>query len=360
MTRIECLREQDAFGRLEAAWSALHRDSPTATVFNSPHYTRLWWRHFGSAGTLQIWVVWEGARPIGIAPLHVTGDAAGRPVRRLLGGVDVSDYLDVLVAPGQAARVVGALLDGWADVPGRCPIELRGMKAASPVREAFLRLAAERSLSLDTAPEEHCPVLTLPTHWSHYLEGLAGRQRREIRRKMRRAGDEAIVSWHVARAPLSDGDLDHFFALHAASSPDKAHFMSPAMRAFFTDLIQLLVGRGEAELTFLLVDGRYAATFLTLLHRDEMQLYNSGFDPALGVRLSPGWILLGYLIEDAIARGFQRFDFLRGEEPYKYQFGARSETIHQIRIEGLGRRAGAAARTAPSLSAGQRACSIPC
>jgi CelD/BcsL family acetyltransferase involved in cellulose biosynthesis len=45
-------------------------------------------------------------------------------------------------------------------------------------------------------------------------------------------------------------------------------------------------------------------------------------------------VLLSYVIQDAIARGRPRFDFLRGEERYKFEFGPVSEPVHAITIGG--------------------------
>jgi len=41
-------------------------------------------------------------------------------------------------------------------------------------------------------------------------------------------------------------------------------------------------------------------------------------------------VLIARTIEDAIARGFRRYDFLRGEEPYKYGFGAQPTDVLRI------------------------------
>ena len=60
-------------------------------------------------------------------------------------------------------------------------------------------------------------------------------------------------------------------------------------------------------------------------------LYNSGFHPDRAA-LAPGLVLLLHLIEDAIMRGKQRFDFLRGEEHYKYEFGPSPEEVFSVKI----------------------------
>jgi CelD/BcsL family acetyltransferase involved in cellulose biosynthesis len=49
--------------------------------------------------------------------------------------------------------------------------------------------------------------------------------------------------------------------------------------------------------------------------------------------MSPGVVLIARTIEDAIARGFRRYDFLRGEEPYKYGFGAVPRDVLRVTLE---------------------------
>lgn len=334
---IVCWRDERAFEVLHSAWEELHARSHTATIFNSVTFARLWWHHFGTPGALQLWAVWHEGALVGIAPLYETTSASGEPVLRFLGGLDVSDYLDVVTEPGQEAAVVAALLAGWADAPCCCPIELHSLRHASPTREAFLRLAPDVRFAASETWEEVCPVITLPSSWDAYLGQLDSKQRRELRRKLRKAGQEALISWYRVPAAALEEEMAHFFALHARSGADKAAFMTPAMRAFFSDLANAFAARGWLDLCFLLVDGQPAATYMAFLFRNEVLLYNSGFDGEASDALSPGWLLLCYHIEQAIAEGRVRYDFLRGDEEYKYRFGARSEPLYAVRLIEAGR-----------------------
>jgi len=40
------------------------------------------------------------------------------------------------------------------------------------------------------------------------------------------------------------------------------------------------------------------------------------------MEFSPGWVLLGSLLQWANERHVAEFDFMRGDEEYKYRFGA--------------------------------------
>jgi CelD/BcsL family acetyltransferase involved in cellulose biosynthesis len=55
--------------------------------------------------------------------------------------------------------------------------------------------------------------------------------------------------------------------------------------------------------------------------RDEFAYYQTGWLPELA-SLSLGTVLVAEAIRAARADGARVFDFLRGQEPYKYRFGA--------------------------------------
>ena len=48
--------------------------------------------------------------------------------------------------------------------------------------------------------------------------------------------------------------------------------------------------------------------------------------------LSPGVVMVARYIEAAIASGRRELDFLRGDEPYKYEWGAQDEPIQRLLV----------------------------
>ena len=125
--------------------------------------------------------------------------------------------------------------------------------------------------------------------------------------------------------------LDDFVALHRRSREGKAKFMDARMERFFRRAVPALAAHGGARLALLdLPDGPIAA-FVTLEWDGTVGLYNSGFHPQRA-GLSPGVVLLAHVVRDAIERGQRRFDFLRGEERYKFEFGPTSEAVHAVTI----------------------------
>jgi CelD/BcsL family acetyltransferase involved in cellulose biosynthesis len=178
-----------------------------------------------------------------------------------------------------------------------------------------------------------CPVVSLPSTWEQYLSLVNKKQRHEVRRKIRKANREAEVTWYYARNGASlESEVEDFIKLHQKSSGQKKAFMDDRMQAFFHAIARATLEQGWLKLAFLVVNKAKVASMFCFDYNDAILVYNSGYDPDLHSSLSPGIVLLAYCIEDAIEKGRITFDFLRGEEEYKYRFGGMRTEIHHLRI----------------------------
>lgn len=319
--------------RLEAvdpdAWDRLHAASRSAAPFLSWTWQAGWLRAFAAGRRLEIRrVTDQDGALVAVLPLYEV--APGRLA--LVGGADVSDYLDLLALRGREEDAWAALLGSRA--ASRDVWELHAVPADSPTVRALPGAARACGLAATATVEERCPVLRLPATWDAYWAGLPGKHRHELGRKARRL--ERELPGARASVASESGDvaarLPDFLRLHRASRVGKAKFMDETMEEFFRATLVALAARGQARLWFLdLADGPIAA-FVTLEWDDTVGLYNSGFAPERAA-LAPGLVLLTDVIRDAIARGRRRFDFLRGEERYKYEFGPSAEEVCLVRVE---------------------------
>jgi CelD/BcsL family acetyltransferase involved in cellulose biosynthesis len=114
----------------------------------------------------------------------------------------------------------------------------------------------------------------------------------------------------------------------AASHPAKAKFLEdPQNMAFFRAIAPITAACGWLQLTFLTVDGVPAAGYLNFDYNNRILVYNSGLLPEGYAHLSPGIVLLTYNIRYAIEHGRKAFDFLRGNEEYKYRMGGVDQPV---------------------------------
>ena len=101
---------------------------------------------------------------------------------------------------------------------------------------------------------------------------------------------------------------------------------------FFFDIAQVLQDAGWLQLTFVEMNGEKAASLLNFDYGGDILVYNSGYDPQQFRHLSPGIIVTARCIEHAIHLGRAKFDFLRGDEVYKYRFGAQDTEVRRLLI----------------------------
>jgi len=328
--RIERLPAWGAQGLDEATWNRLVERSHTCVPFLTWQFQTRWWRAFGEGSLHLLGFQDAAAEWVGALPLYEAETAEGC-VLRLVGGVDVADYLDLVAVAGHEEAVWKAALAALPETPWRA-LDLRPVPAGSPTAALLPDLARAAGFGCRVEREERCPVIELPPSWDDYLATLSGKDRHELRRKLRRAesGNPRI---EVARSPAAITALmDSFVALHRKSKVGKARFMDETMERFFRDVGAELAAAGWAALWLLWLEDQPAAALFCLEYGGSIGLYNSGFDPAARA-LSPGVVLIARTIEDAIARGFRRYDFLRGDEPYKYGFGAVPTDVLRITLE---------------------------
>jgi CelD/BcsL family acetyltransferase involved in cellulose biosynthesis len=100
-------------------------------------------------------------------------------------------------------------------------------------------------------------------------------------------------------------------------------------------MFELLGPDGTIGLTFLLVGERRIAAGVHLVTPDAYLYYNAGVDPDAR-DLSPGVLMVAKYVERAIAEGKRRLDFLRGDEGYKYEWGAVDEPIQRVLVRRRG------------------------
>jgi len=316
----------NSFDDLKRPWNDLLVRSAANTIFGTWQWQVIWWRCFGEDRALRICTVSEGSRLVGIMPLvSLEGDPEARTLR-LVGGTEVADYLDVIAERGREQEVLAAALDAieW-DI-----LDLHAIPEASPTRPALARLAEERGYRFAEEIEDVCPLIQLPATWDEYLASLSKKNRHELRRKMRRLEREADARLRVTHdiAALAD-NVDTFITLHQASEGRKGRFMDARMTEFFHALARICFMEKWLHLAFLDIDGALAASALSFKYNDTLALYNSAHKVEYR-RLSPGVLLTAYIIRDAIAEGLQTFDFMRGDERYKYDLGGQDTRVMHL------------------------------
>ncbi|HEY7268674.1 MAG TPA: GNAT family N-acetyltransferase, partial [Dehalococcoidia bacterium] len=287
-------------------------------------WLRSWLAEFGDRYE-PLFIACDTDPPLAVAPLM-------RDDQRLtfIGDPSICDFMDFAVDTSRSVEAFDTLLrrlnaEEWTE------LDLWGLMESSPTRANLSAFAESAGYEIEEELEAVSPRLSLPESWDAYLESLPKKDRHELRRKMRRlfdSGARVELAVYQSQADVNAA-MDEFLRLHTISRQDKADFMSGQMPIFFRRMASALSREGLVRLFMLKVNGNTAASVLCFDAGSALYMYNSGYDPeysALSVGLLSKALCLKWAIED----GKQYLDFLRGDEPYKYDLGARDQNIYRI------------------------------
>ncbi len=329
---VTCYTSADAFDELAEAWNDLMGRAVSAPIFMTVEYQKIWWQHFGRGNLHLIAVHADDGSLVGLAPLFVDGDEL-----HFVGCVDVSDYLDFLIDRNHLETVYAAIVN---HLSGEMTAAWRtayfcSLPCGSHTPELLVQLAQSQGWTASVRAEEVCPIITLPDSWEAYLAGLSKKQRHEIRRKIRKLEAAAETRWQVIESPaeLTDAHIETFVQLHRKSAREKDEFWDAAMLSFFRAVIRKFAEKGWLKFYFLEINGEPAASLLCFDYHNDILVYNSGFDAEKFGELSPGNVIISYSIRHAIELGRARYDFLRGDEVYKFRFGAVADEVFGVKIK---------------------------
>lgn len=328
----EIIHGEDVFTRLAGEWDRLARRSMTDTPFQALAYQQAWWTYLRPTDSELYSIITraDDGNLSAIACLYLTSEG----VVHFNGCVEETDYLDLIAEARDAEEawrlILACLLSD--QYPQWRLLELCNIPAISPTRSILPRIAEDLAEFVVESVNEVCPVIHLPASFDAYLESLDSKQRREIKRKLRRAQGAEVELEIVSGGAGIDQAVTDFLNLLQKSTFEKRDWLNEGRRALFYAVAEAARQTESLQLMFLKVNDQQAAALFNFDYDNRIWVYNSGLDPDAFGSLSLGVVLTAKAIEWAIDNGRSEFDFLRGSETYKYRFGAEDTTIYRLQI----------------------------
>lgn len=358
-------------------WDQLLAQTPAATPFSRWTFHTAWWDAYGDTAHEQYLacvpadsdsgpIDWQSV--VAIVPLmhrHEVepDDLANRTVLRerdhgasfttvpadakavFFGASYHADYATILAAAADIRAVSAAVADSFTQPTDPehgnqrwDAVDLRRLRVDDPFVPALFTALEEADSRWQVTREQEdvCPVITAPSgDWDEYLATLDKTDRHEIRRKLRRAAVAGDLRIEIA-APTEEV-IDQFIDLHTRRFGEEGLFPSgpggDRSRRFVHRLAQLERESADAQLHVGVVHcgPRLVWSMLAFDDGKTCFLYNAGMDPDAR-DVSPGITGTAMYFKDRLAAGRRRFDFLRGDEPYKYEWGATDEPIERLLV----------------------------
>jgi len=222
---------------------------------------------------------------------------------------------DLVAAPGLAPVVIPTLVGALERAVGRwVALRFGELQACSPTVE---HVRADTGAAV-VAATGRASYLTLPATYDAYLARLTPHFRQNLRRQTKKlfALPDVRVDFIAAR-DASAAQLDAFVAVEATgwkARGGNAVARRPELTAYYAAVTRRLAAAGALEWALLHAEGRPVAAFLMVRMGRTLALDKIAYDEALA-QVAPGNVLLGKVIEHAIASGaFDELDFLTDHE----------------------------------------------
>jgi CelD/BcsL family acetyltransferase involved in cellulose biosynthesis len=310
---------------LRSEWLDLWSGLVDATPFESPDWLLPWWRHYGE-GPMLCFAFRRKEKLVGVAPLYIYRESASRPPRLFLMGTGNSDYLDVICNPDFASECAKTLL---SEIQARSNLwdecSFQQLRPNSPLLLARDQVSP---CNFDIDKSEPCPALDL-----HAFDASFAMLKRAsyYRRRIEKEGSFSIEE---ATQASFDEIFDALERLHEGRWRDRGlsgAFGAARDRQFHRSAAGAFLNASMLKLYAARFNGKIIAALYAFRHRKRTYFYLTGFDPDYR-HFSIGTIILGHAIEQARREDSYIFDFLRGQEAYKYRWGARDQITFRMRL----------------------------
>lgn len=303
-------------------WMGVHTQE-LFTPFLSYEWISEWLKYFGKGRKPLVLVEEKNDRIVSLMPVIASG------LRYRFVGYNNSDYLDAL-NPSKRFDLMMDLMSGFVSHYGVFDLE------HIPEDSDFLKYARENfKNNVVVVPQEVCPYMELANDWDQCKASLNKRFRKNLEYSTRRL--QRDFEFEVQR-PHSVEDVEVFMRYLIRYHQERWHrkgmpgaFYSERVRRFHISVAKRLFEVGFLLLNAISINGEIAAVIYGFKTDRCYYYYLSGFDRRYS-KFSIGNVLIGLTVKEAVENGARVFDFLRGNESYKYLWTNKSKRIYRVVI----------------------------
>jgi CelD/BcsL family acetyltransferase involved in cellulose biosynthesis len=338
---IRVVTEPEEFESLTPVWdNLLEKCCDESTMYLTHEWLLTRWQHFGEGQRLNLLLVERDRRVIGIIPL-VRNEYRLGPFKldalEFIGGTS-RNYVG-LMSPEDRPEVISALLDYLKENLHGVSLILR--LSMIPGDSQFLSALRgnmapfSKDLVFQEKVKTLAPYIALPATWDEYLGSLRGKRRRMLGRMLRNLEKEhGVVNFQQCDADSLEAALNQLFDLHQErwqAVGISGSFADPRVKEFYREVAWKFLNRGWLYFSSMNVDGELVSALYGCLLNRKVYFIASGRDIRYS-KYDVGHLHKMHVIKDAISRNLSEFDFLQGDEPYKFYWTKSARRYMRVTI----------------------------
>ena len=325
--KITEINRIEDFLALENAWNSL-LETVNHTVFSRWEWLSTWWKHFGNNKRLLILLAEEHNQIVAIAPLmYSVENVYGLRIGKIefIGTPDAA-YCDFILGEKRKECIklfmnyLNNYHEKWSNIKfSDIPATSKSIK--------LLNGAFENSKRAQVSVLNDCPLLILPKSFDAFMNILHSNLRRNIRRSQQRLQEKYTVEFvNYSNPKTVEKGMNILFDLHQKIWMQKGQtgsFANSNVRSFYLDVAKLFSEKKMLGLYSLQADDNPVAIIYGYKSKSEFHFSSIGRNNAYS-RFSVGNLLTLNTIKTCIEEDVSKFNFGRGNEDYKYKWGAQN------------------------------------
>jgi len=335
--RVNEINEIDQFFELGDKWNSVLERSRDGHVLLSWEFMSTYVKHFGKERKLKVLYIEDNDRIIAIAPLRLSRyNFAGSFGYNVIEPLAFrhADYTGFILAEREI-DCLKLFFNYLYDQNGWDFIYLYDIPGTSIIPELLPKLVKALP-KFELTKGVACPYVLLPTSFDIFIKAVSTKLRKNLRRCIKNLQkDYGKVELKKYDELGSVEEAMHIFIrLHQKRWNLKGMpgvYNTQKRHNFGLDAAKVLADKGWLALYFLTVNDEPIATQYCLEYKQKMYFGLGGFDPDYS-KYSVGNLITAKVIEKCIEKGIKEYDFMKGDEPYKFDWTTKYRRNFNIRF----------------------------
>ncbi len=330
---ISIIDTPERWQQLAEEWPPLLESSACGSFFLTWEWQSAWAESYlDDNRSLFVLIVREKESLVGVAPFYVHRRKHG-PLNlrelRLLGSPEAgSDYLDVISRRGREKAVADAVYEFLTGAGGDAwdLIHLQDIPSDSLFLLHLMKRVEIDGKYAEMAQGSYCPIVEIPQTDEELMARLSPGTRKKFKQDVRVLHRVQGVVHSVIQGDEVSERLGEFFRLYEKKGVSSAEGLQTILRIF----LEKCSAEKPVQLDLLSIEGRTVAGLLHFKYQNTLAMYLMAVDKSFNPKISLGNLLVGLCLKNSIEAGHSAYDFLKGDESYKFHWATGGKTSVQF------------------------------
>lgn len=332
--RYKILRDIDSLIQVKEAWNDIIDENDCFEVFQSPEWVISWYSHFCSNNSMFCLVFYDDSKKVmSVVPLVINDNDASL----YFAGTPLNDCNNFVVRYGHS--IPDIVLKAFDIVKDTCKVTEHFVidcidSSVKCLSDVNFKSDKKRVFLED---DDISVYLKLPEKYSEYTNKISSKKLKRFTYYERKLFKQKSVGFSKLNLESNLDEFMNWFKKNKITnwkcSGQYDQILDQLKEDNFYNFLKMVVKgllkKQQVVVSYIKIENKIVVGGIYFTFHKRMMKYMQSWDYKFKT-YNPGTVLDWIMIKSAIADGFTVFDFGRGDENYKYDFGG--ENRHLLKL----------------------------